>query len=358
MELEFKADFETTRADWDAFWAGSLGRPAVIAVRPKPGREPARKPHPYRFAFAEDMEALARQVCRWGETHVFLGDAVPSYPVNFGTDHFAALLGAELTWSPDSPDTTWVEPFVQDWDDLELRFNPEGCWWERTVAAIRALREQCHGRLLIDRFDLSGGLDCLAAVRGAGPLLEDLLLVPAKVQRALEQVNRAVDEVCDALAEQLDNAEAGTTNRFGMYCRGRINVSQCDVSCMVSPEMFLEFQMPCLRHEMARHDANCYHLDGPDAVKHLPAVGSIEDLHVVQWRPLHNGRWRESLPVYRQIDQLGKGHVFQTFLQLDIPGAEELCRELSSPLKVLDASRLPVDDVRGFAERLGGMGRP
>ena len=326
------------RVNWDAFWAGTLGRPMFIGNVARPGAAPAPWVNPYRFAFTDDVASLAREVRRWAESREWIGDAVPGYQVTFGPDHFAALLGAELK---DGNETTWCEPFVKDWDEVELRFQTSGPWWERTVQTIRALRTEFAGKLIVFRPDLSGGLDCLTSVRGAGELMEDLATCPDKVRRALTQVDRAFDEVIAALDRELDVAATGTLNRFGMYCSRRINVSQCDASCMISRAMFGEFQMPSLRHEMAGHDVNCYHLDGPEAVPHVPSIAGLPNLHIIQWRPKHNGRWRENWPVYRQVDALGKGHVFQTFLQLTPPDIAELCGELRSPWKVFDLSHLP-----------------
>lgn len=62
MELAFKSDFKGADNDWSAFWDGVLGRPAVIAVHPKPGIEPVAPPDPYLFGHAADLDALARRV--------------------------------------------------------------------------------------------------------------------------------------------------------------------------------------------------------------------------------------------------------------------------------------------------------
>lgn len=105
-----------------------------------------------------------------------------------------------------------------------------------------------------------------------------------------------------------------------MYSRGRINVPQCDFSCMINPEMFREFAVPYLREEMRRLDAADYHLDGPGAIGHLEALCEIDELDVIQWQPgAGNAENQDWSWLYRRIDSLGKG-------QIRLGGAEQFRR--------------------------------
>ena len=199
---------------------------------------------------------------------------------------------------------------MEDWDDEEIRFRREGKWWERTVAFARALRRRCDGRLMIASNTLVANLDALAALRGSQHLLMDMVTRPEAVHRALEQVTRVHREILDALAELLDYPTWGSINRHGMYSRGRINVPQCDSSCMIGPEMFREFVVPYLQEEMDHFDAVEYHLDGPGALKHLDALCGIEKLDIVQW-VAGDGEpsTRDWTWLYGKIDALGKGQI-------------------------------------------------
>ena len=328
MELEFKPDFEQTRRQWDRFWRGESDRPMVWAVRPRPGVEPTRRPGCYQCAFG-DVEPVIEQVLAWASTHEFLGDAVPSYMITFGPDHFSALLGADLRNAEGSSATNWIEPFVQDWDDADIRFQPEGKWWRRTADVIRRFRRRCDGRLIITGTHLQGGLDCLVALRGAEGLLADLLDVPEKVLSALRRVDRAVDDVRAAMAEALDVPVWGSLNRFGMYSRGIIDVPQCDASCMVSRDMFARFELASLTHEVNGIDASVYHLDGPDAIRHLEAVCSIENLDMIQWVPGAGREGEDWSDLRRRIDELGKGQIYHAF-DATAPQVRNVWKEFSS----------------------------
>ena len=270
---------------------------------------PVPRPHPY-FCAVGNLDKIIDQVLGWAATHEFLGDAVPGYQITFAPDHFAALLGADIRFHPDSPDTAWVEPFVTDWDEADIRFNSAGPWWERTVACIRAFRGRCDGKLIISGTQLQGGLDCLAAIRGVNELLLDIVDCPDKVLNALAAVDHALHEVRRALVKELNVAEFGSLTRHGLYSTGILDVPQCDFSAMISPEMFRKFGLPSLRKEVTSLDAAEYHLDGPDAIKHLEAICEIEKISVIQWQPgAGEAAEKDWTWLYQKIDALGKGTV-------------------------------------------------
>ncbi len=310
MELEFKKDFEATRQRWDAFWRGeSTGRPLVAVTVPKPAAQaPPPRPNLYGM-FEKDTQSYIDRVLNWASGYEFLGEAVPFCLIDFGPDDFSALLGANLILSEDEQ-TTWVEPFVEDWDDADLTLKRQGTAWQRMLECIRAFRSRCDGRLLVSPPTIQGGLDALAAIRGVENLMMDLVMVPEKVHKALKVVDNAFDEVLDALCGELNVPKYGSITRHGMYSRNRTNVPQCDCSCMMSPAMFREFGLPSIAHMAKRLDVSTYHLDGPDAVKHLEAVCEIDEIDVIQWQPgAGEAAAKDWTDLYRKIDSLGKRQV-------------------------------------------------
>lgn len=318
MELECKPDFEAVRDRWQTFWRGESDRPMLWAVQPKPGVTPAPKPRPYDCAFG-DLEALADQAVAWAESHEFLADAIPSFMVTFAPDHFAALLGGEIK-RPDSGGSNWVKPCLTTLEGADIRFQRDGRWWQRTLECIDVFRSRCDGKLILTSTHLQGGLDCLAAMYGTQEVLMDLAIAPELVKAALAQVDRAMAEVRHAFAEALDIDAWGSLNRFGMYSPGRIDVPQCDLSCMVSPQMFDDFQLPWLTREIAGVDASVYHLDGRDAVQHLESLCSIEQLDMVQWMPGEGHYGDDHSELNARIDALGKGQIFQLYYKLNAKG--------------------------------------
>ena len=310
MDTAFKQDFVATRDQWARFWRDELDHPLVAIVVPKEGVEPVDPP-PYMAGADGNYDAPINQALHWAETHEFLGAAIPSCRVTFGPDHFAALLGAELEFNADSDGTSWCVPFVEDWDDVEIRFQLDGKWWQRTAEFIRAMRHRTGDSILPCGTTLSANLDALAAIRGPERLLLDMAVAPDKVHRALDQVTQAYEDAMDALAEELGVAELGQINRHGMYAPdGRINVPQCDFSSMISPAMFREFAVPQLTREVSSLAAAEYHLDGPDAIRHLEAICGIDGIHIIQWVPgAGEAAEQDWTDLYARIDRLGKGQI-------------------------------------------------
>jgi hypothetical protein len=328
MELALKPDFEATRERWAAFWRGESDRPLLHAIRPKSAFTPVRKPRPYDCAFGE-LAPIIDQALGWASTHEFFGDTVPSFMITFAPDHFAALLGADIRRG-EGGCTNWVEPCLSRLDDVEIRFRREGRWWKRTLECIERFRERCDGGLIITGTHLQGGLDCLAAMYGTQNLLVDMAASPEAVLGALGQVDEALAEVRTAMAEALDVSAWGSVNRFGMYSRGIIDVPQCDVSCMISPEMFDTFEVPSLAKEVAGIDASIYHLDGPEALRHLESLCAIDRLDMIQWMPgegYYDDDWSE---LNSRIDSLGKGQIFQSYYKLSAADIERIWETQSS----------------------------
>jgi hypothetical protein len=317
MELEFRPDFEEVRGRWEKFWRGEADRPMVNSVKAKDGVDPIPAPRPYSCV-GGDIDAMVDQTLGWASTHEFLADSIPSFLVTFAPDHFAALLGAEIVdGMKDGTGTNWVEPCLESLDDVEIKFDREGKWWKRTLECIEKFRAKCDGKLLIAGTHFQGSLDCLVAMYGTQELLMDMAIAPEKVHAALVQVDAAMAEARAAMSEALDMPKWGSLNRWGMYSPGTIDVPQCDVSCMISTEMFDAFELPSLKKEIGSVSSSIYHLDGPDALQHKESVCAIENLDMIQWMPgegFYDDDWRD---LYKEIDSLGKGQFFQHYMGLN-----------------------------------------
>jgi len=305
MELEFRKDFPEVKQRWADFWDGKLACPLLQIEVPRPGCTPVSKHYPVRPDRNE--QTCIDQVLAWAETHEFLGDAVPWYTVEFAAAHFALLLGAELEYHDTYDETGWVKPFVTEWDETELQFQRDGHYWKRTVEILQAFRARCDGKLMVSAPVLSAGLDALAAVRGTQQLLMDLIECPNKILRAQEQVCLAYGEIVEELSLILGWDALGTTNWLGLYHPGRMNMLQCDFSTMISPDMFRRFELPFLQALAGFYNDFAYHLDGPEEIKHLEAIGSLRGLKAIQYVPVARDNEADIDTLYRRICSLGVG---------------------------------------------------
>lgn len=84
---------------------------------------------------------------------------------------------------------------------------------------------------------------------------------------------------------------------------------QCDFSAMMSPTQFKELIVPSLKKQCDALDYSLYHLDGPDALRHLPALMEIDSLKALQWTPgaaLPEAADEQWFPVYDKVFEAGK----------------------------------------------------
>ena len=214
----------------------------------------------------------------------YLADALPIHNPWLGPDQFSAWLGADITFKP-RDNTSWVKPFIEDWDAFgEPRLDAANRWWRLYLEILRESVRRGRDRWVTCYPDLHTGIDGLAAMRGPERLMFDLLEQPEAVERAMRSMTRLWKEIVDTVSSIVLPAGQGTTNwTAGWSARRFVCLGQNDFSCLVGPGMFDRFILPdtvaCCRHV----DRIIYHLDGPGALQHLDRLLAIDALHCVQW---------------------------------------------------------------------------
>ena len=117
-----------------------------------------------------------------------------------------------------------------------------------------------------------------------------------------------------------------TTSWIGLVAEGRYNVVQNDFACMISQKMFEEFFLEGIILECEKLDRSIYHLDGPDALRHLEALLEIKKLGAVQWVcGAGNEGFRRWIGVYKRIQKARKG----VHLGIDITELDDVFANLS-----------------------------
>jgi hypothetical protein len=325
----------------EAFWRGELEAGPLMWITAEQAKSGPVVPEPATeqelwtnvdYLMAATRAALARTF--------YAGDALPVFCPWLGPDQFAGWLGAELVLQP-REFTSWSKPFVNDWSEHpELRINPDNRWWRLYLHILKESARVGRGQWVTGFPDLHTGLDALSAIRGPGRLALDLAESPDRIHRALRQLTALWKEVVDTVAEIILPAGQGASNwTMGWSGRRFLCLGQNDYSCMISPAMFEEFCWPdnlaCCRHV----DVSIYHLDGPGAARHLPAILRLEPLQCVQWiqgasQPLPS----EWLDLLRRIQAAGKS--VQLYYGGTHGGHADLKRELDLLCSALNPNRL------------------
>lgn len=308
--LKWKPDWAKARQAFINWWEHKGLALGVYARReqpvediPEPDPNYDRKQQWLDLAYWKQW-TLADQA-RW----FFGGVTFPSYNTNIGGPGSLGLfLGAK---GVPAEDTLWYEPCIHDPENHPpLRFDPNNWWWQHHVAMLKEGLRVNDGRYIVGFPDLIENLDTLAQLRDSQTVLLDLVERPVWVKQKIEEINDAYFAAYDRFYEMVRDPWGGSVfTAFGIWGPGKVAKVQCDFSCMVSAAMFREFVVPALTAQCERLDHSLYHLDGTQALHHLPALLEIAALDVVQWTPqdgLPGGGSPQWYDIYRQIKAAGK----------------------------------------------------
>jgi hypothetical protein len=181
--------------------------------------------------------------------------------------------------------------------------------------------------------------------------MTDLLDDPDTVKDRMRQMTALWKNVVDTVSDLVLPRGQGSSNWTCGWSPGRfVCLGHNDFSCLVSPAMFAEFiledTVSCCKHA----DHIIYHLDGPGALQHLPALLEIDAIDCIQWiqgagAPLPS-QW---IPLLKRIQDAGKS--VQVFYAGDHGGKADLTVEVDALCASLDPNRLFIVAVTESVEQ-------
>lgn len=237
----------------------------------------------------------------------YYADAFPTVFPNLGPEIFSAICGCEYYFGPE---TTWTSPCILDWEKdadkaIVTRRN------EYFIAIdnfIRELLKYSKDKFAVGFTDFHAGGDHVAALRDPEILCMDLYDCPELVKKKLEESYVEYYKLYEYFYNMTTLENEPTTAWIPLVVDGRFNVVQNDFSCMISTKMFEEFFLDGLIDECRKLDRSIYHLDGPDALRHLDALLEIKKLNAVQWVcGAGNEGFTKWIDVYKKIQAAHKG---------------------------------------------------
>lgn len=309
-QLKLKPDFDRTVARFEAWWQGEIvdRAPVTLWVAPsRPYQGPVSTHRTQRERWLDVEYAVEAAVAAMERTD-YVGDSFPILNPNVGPEITATLFGCELDFTADS---SWSQPVVHElsgWHRIiESRPSFDNLYWRTVERMTDYAIEVCDGRFVPGITDLHGNYDILAALRDPQLLCVDLMDDPALIQRAGRHVAQAYVAAFNRLYDKIAAAGFGSTTWCPMYHAGPAYVPSCDFWCMVSAEIASELIFPDIVTETEPLARSIFHLDGPQALRHLDLLLDWPKLEAVQW-VYGDGqgpaaRWMD---VYRRIVRAGK----------------------------------------------------
>lgn len=318
MPISFLADWDRRLARQDAFWQRAvIDRPVVNITL---GKETPECPWPAakqwktpRDRWMDTEYIVESAVAGVRNTH-FLGDALPGVSPNLGPEVFSAFFGLEMEYGER---TSWSLPNLDDWRDAgHLHFSEENFYWKKIMEITDALLEAGRNTFYTGITDLHPGGDAIAAFRDPLQLNIDMIEHPAEVEALVDRITKVFGRVMDTYFRKLKAAGQAITCWAQIVSSRNWYVPSNDFSCMISKAMFDDIFLPGIEAECRMLDASIYHLDGPDALRHLDSLLEITELDAIQWvYGAGSGRASDWLDVYERCQQAGKG--IQIHMQAD-----------------------------------------
>lgn len=361
--MRYKGNWEETKVKFTNWWAQkNLGRPLMVVVAKKEGIVESF-PEELNCMTIDDKyrnaDLMIKRYRHYCNTHDFLAESFPNMSVDFGPGSLAAYIGSDITFQED---TVWFDEFVENWDEFpEIQYDPENKWWKEHYALIIKSRELAKDDFYIGIPDLLENIDVLASLRGATNMIYDMIDEPEEVEERIKQISEIYFEYYDRFYDVVKDEEGGSCYTvFQVWGRGKTAKLQCDFSAMMSPNNFRDFIQEPLRQQARKLDNILYHLDGPDAIKHMDALMEIDEIDALQWTSGDHGpdgTLEDWYVIYDKARKAGKSLWIKVYTgELDdwIAGADKLIQRYGSHCILLhfpEMSRGDADQLLDYAEK-------
>lgn len=310
--MKFQQDFQETKVHFLSWWKNEdIGRPMVKLVgvdgdpilpsTPPKDNQDLHIGAEFRFSL---YEANTRNKTFFGETFPFM-DA------NMGPGSMAAYLGDPPIFETD---TVWYREVARE-SLLELgilHFDPDNSWWQEHLKQIKHLTALAKGTPFLPTIpDILENLDILSLLRSPQDLCYDLIDEPELVLDYIRQIDDLYFQYYDPMYEIVKDEDGGCCyTAFSIWAPDKCAKIQCDFSALMSPVQFENLVLDSLRKQTEEIPYTLYHLDGPDAIRHVDALMKLDKLNALQWThgaaevDAGNEKW---FPLFDKVRAAGKG---------------------------------------------------
>ena len=288
MTLEFKPDWDETKARFRAWWDHEyFGRAAIGVTAPR--TDPPASPAPPDATNLEeqwfDIDLISRRQLHGMSQTFFGGEAVPIWHGGYpGHTAIPTYLGCHCELDMH---TGWWHPIIGDEgpEVASLALDRSCREYRHALALLRRAASDARGRCLVSVGAFGGCGDTLAALRDTEPLLMDCVERPDWVREADLFLMEMWCEYYEEVYQLVREVDEGSTCWFGLWSPGKTYAVQNDFSYNIGPAMFRELFVPALRLQTEWLDHTVYHVDGINAFRHVEALCELPRLQALQILP-------------------------------------------------------------------------
>jgi 5-methyltetrahydrofolate--homocysteine methyltransferase len=322
--LLHKPDWPLARKRWAAFWDAQTTDRPIMDVRAPSGNAVAWAGPPERWETQYlDPDWVERAWTASIESTWFGGEAIPS--AGFLMGGYALGCDSNVRFAEN---TVWHPHMIERMDgSIPWNPGPQCPWRAKLDRVIERLLHASEGKFLVGCTQQVPLNDLIALLRGTEPFLTELADDTELCVGRLRELFPRFLECGRHIANMIEARQAGTMYGYpGLWHDKNFYPTQADMSCMISPAMFERWVLTEMDLMAEHYSFLWYHLDGPLAVKHLPALLARPYIRCIQYVPGDgadpNGpAW---IDLYRRVQAGGR------LLDLDAPiqNVEYLIRRL------------------------------
>lgn len=300
-------NFDEIKQTYTDFWNhANHKRPLMYVVAPvNPNLEKPAFGGTLKERWFSPEYQIAAARARMNNTY-YKGESYPYIGPDLGPDILGAMLGCNIEFGET---TSWAVHCVEDWETVPpFKLDTQNPWFKAIENLVDAFVEDARqGDYLIGIPDFHPGMDALVSLRGPQDLCYDLYDTPELVLQKNDEILPVYQQVFDIFYRKVSKYQPGTTHWMNAWHPQKYYNVSCDFMGMLSHEMFDEFVKDEIIRESKMYDACMFHLDGPDASKHLDALLAVDSINGIQWQyGAGDTTAKDWIPMMQKIQQAGK----------------------------------------------------
>jgi hypothetical protein len=226
----------------------------------------------------------------------------------------AAAIGAPILTGGDS---VWVEPFFEDYRDLEqIGFAEDNPWVRKLWELTDALVAHAAGRYPVAANEFMSPLSALVDLRGNTEFAFDLYDRPDYVKRGLKRFTEVWSTFVIRQYERIPAWHGGypSAQRY-LWAPGRVIEFSEDPAFMLSPEFHQEIVMPSHQQVVQQVEYPYIHLHSTQ-LHTLDRLLTMDDLPAIEFTPDYGESIGDLIPTIAKI-QARKPVIVHAFLSAE-----------------------------------------
>lgn len=331
--MKYKPDIEKVRKRLYAFWEREvIDRACICVLAPR-----NRGDHISMFENPRDLRDNPEELIKYWtdpetiyynnierlERTYFGGDTLPIVFQNYGTSGHCNYFGARPTFGND---TIWFQPVWDCVGDVEGSYTQ--VLLEKHLEIARYLTSRARDQYFVGMPDSTGTIDAIGHLCGASEALIAMLEEPEAMKHAIDIINQGWEKTNEKFYQISKEVNGGGAHAWmHLLAPGKLTHMQCDMSVMISADMYEKYVLDELNQQMHWLEYPVYHFDGIEQKIHLEHLLKLKKLKAIQWTHVA-GQPSAShyLPILKNIQAAGKGLIIMAPAK-DVP---ILLQELSA----------------------------